>query len=153
MRLDCESAAVCVDILCLQRGSLVVRRNSRSSGVKLGNCRPQLWLPPCKVLPVLPGYLRITWSSRKFEPRRAALLLAAGVFSCVVSYQRMTSGCPNEYWISPDVRSLHDAQVGHGPFRQRSPIPSGRITLPGNCAQGAVVDLHEQLYWDGRGRR
>jgi len=53
---------------------------------------------------------------------------------------------PSEYWISPDALTSMTLQVGHGPFRQRSPIPARRITrfqaiTPG----GAMVDLHEQL--------
>jgi hypothetical protein len=37
-------------------------------------------------------------------------------------------------------------QVGHGPFRQRSPIPARRITrFQAIAPKGAVVDLHAQL--------
>jgi uncharacterized GH25 family protein len=53
---------------------------------------------------------------------------------------------PSDYWISPDALSSMTLQVGHGPFRQRSPIPARRITrFQAIAPNGAVVDLHEQL--------
>jgi len=53
---------------------------------------------------------------------------------------------PSEYWISPDALTSMTLQVGHGSFRQRSPIPARRITrFQAIAPKGAVVDLHEQL--------
>jgi len=53
---------------------------------------------------------------------------------------------PSEYWISPDALTPMTLQVGHGPFRQRSPIPVRRITrFQAIAPKGAVIDLHEQL--------
>jgi uncharacterized GH25 family protein len=53
---------------------------------------------------------------------------------------------PSEYWMSPDALTSMTLQVGHGPFRQRSPIPARRITrFQAIAPTGAVVDLHEQL--------
>jgi uncharacterized GH25 family protein len=53
---------------------------------------------------------------------------------------------PSEYWISPDAVTSFTLQVGHGPFRQRSPIPARRITrFQAIAPRGAVVDLHERL--------
>jgi Domain of unknown function (DUF4198) len=53
---------------------------------------------------------------------------------------------PSEYWISPDSLTPLTLQVGHGPFRQRSPIPARRITrFQAVAPEGAVIDLHEQL--------
>ena len=53
---------------------------------------------------------------------------------------------PSEYWMSPDALTSMTLQVGHGPFRQRSPIPARRITrFQAIAPEGAVVDLHEQL--------
>jgi uncharacterized GH25 family protein len=53
---------------------------------------------------------------------------------------------PSEYWIGPNVLTSMTLQVGHGPFRQRSPIPVRRITrfhaIP---PAGPIVDLHERL--------
>jgi hypothetical protein len=34
---------------------------------------------------------------------------------------------PNEYWAVPNAQTALTLQVGHGPFRQRSPIPLRRI--------------------------
>lgn len=53
---------------------------------------------------------------------------------------------PGEYWISPDALTSMTLQVGHGPFRQRSPIPERRITrFQAIAPRGEIVDLHEQL--------
>jgi hypothetical protein len=53
---------------------------------------------------------------------------------------------PNDYWISPDALTSMTLQVGHGPFRQRSPIPARRITrFQAIAPKGTVVELHEQL--------
>jgi uncharacterized GH25 family protein len=53
---------------------------------------------------------------------------------------------PSEYWISAEALSTMTLQVGHGPFRQRSPIPARRITrFEAIAPTGAVIDLHEQL--------
>lgn len=53
---------------------------------------------------------------------------------------------PSEYWTSPDALTSMTLQVGHGPFRQRSPIPARRITrFQAIAPKGAVIDLHEQL--------
>ena len=53
---------------------------------------------------------------------------------------------PSEYWISQEALTPMTLQVGHGPFRQRSPIPARRITrFQAVAPGGTVVDLHEQL--------
>jgi uncharacterized GH25 family protein len=53
---------------------------------------------------------------------------------------------PSEYWIGADALTSLTLQVGHGPFRQRSPIPARRITrFQAISPNGAVVDLHEHL--------
>ena len=53
---------------------------------------------------------------------------------------------PRQYWITSDALTALTLQVGHGPLRQRSPIPARRITrfqalTPG----GALVDLRARL--------
>jgi len=81
------------------------------------------------------------------NPRSAALLL--GLLACsraslVAAHDFWLQ--PNEYWVSPDALSSMTLQVGHGAFRQRSPIPARRITrFQAIAPKGAVVDLHEQL--------
>lgn len=53
---------------------------------------------------------------------------------------------PSEYWIDPDVLDSMTLQVGHGPFRQRSPIPLRRITrFQAIAPNGMAVDLHQRL--------
>jgi uncharacterized GH25 family protein len=53
---------------------------------------------------------------------------------------------PSEYWISPNALTSMTLQVGHGPFRQRSPIPARRITrFQAVAPNGAIAELHEQL--------
>ena len=53
---------------------------------------------------------------------------------------------PSEYWIDPDVLDSMTLQVGHGPFRQRSPIPLRRITqFQAIAPNGTAVDLHQRL--------
>jgi uncharacterized GH25 family protein len=53
---------------------------------------------------------------------------------------------PSEYWISAAALTPMTLQVGHGPFRQRSPIPARRITrFEAIAPKGALIDLHEQL--------
>lgn len=54
---------------------------------------------------------------------------------------------PNSYWLSPDATVPLTLQVGHGPFRQRSPIHLNRIlrfTAVG--PEGRPVDLRDNLH-------
>lgn len=53
---------------------------------------------------------------------------------------------PSEYWINSDTLDSMTLQVGHGPFRQRSPIPVRRITrFQAIAPNGMAVDLHQRL--------
>jgi uncharacterized GH25 family protein len=57
---------------------------------------------------------------------------------------------PSTYRIAPDATVPITLQVGHGPFRQRSPLQLGRITrfeavTPG----GTAVDLRSNLHLGG----
>jgi uncharacterized GH25 family protein len=83
--------------------------------------------------------------------RRIALLL--GLLVCSRASQVTAHDFwlqPSEYWISPDALTSMTLQVGHGPYRQRSPIPARRITrFQAIAPKGAVVDLHEQLRLGG----
>lgn len=54
---------------------------------------------------------------------------------------------PAEYWLQPQTASSITLQVGHGPFRQRSPIPLSRISRfeaigPDGLANGLRGTLH-----------
>jgi uncharacterized GH25 family protein len=54
---------------------------------------------------------------------------------------------PREYWFPPGGTTPFTLQVGHGPYRQRSPIPSNRITrLAAISPQGTVLDLRDRLH-------
>jgi uncharacterized GH25 family protein len=80
-------------------------------------------------------------------PRTATLLLGVLVSSqasSLVAHDFWVQ--PSEYWVKPGALTPVTLQVGHGPFRQRSPIPARRITRFQVIApMGAVVDLREQL--------
>jgi uncharacterized GH25 family protein len=86
-------------------------------------------------------------SQRKLRHHRAALL--SGLLMC---FAALVAGAhdfwlqPSEYWIAPGAPVPMTLQVGHGPFRQRSPIPARRITrFQAIAPNGEVVDLRDQL--------
>jgi uncharacterized GH25 family protein len=55
-----------------------------------------------------------------------------------------------EYWLRPEVASSMTLQVGHGAFRQRSPIPSSRITrFEAIASDGTAIDLRGTLHVGG----
>jgi hypothetical protein len=57
---------------------------------------------------------------------------------------------PAEYWLRPEVASSMTLQVGHGAFRQRSPLPSSRITrFEAIASDGTAIDLRGTLHVGG----
>jgi uncharacterized GH25 family protein len=53
---------------------------------------------------------------------------------------------PAAYWVAPDALTALTLQVGHGPYRQRSPIPARRILrFQVISPKGTTVDLQEHL--------
>jgi hypothetical protein len=57
---------------------------------------------------------------------------------------------PGEYWPKPQAVTSVTLQVGHGPFRQRSPIALRRITrFEAITPRGATIDLRSQLHLGG----
>jgi uncharacterized GH25 family protein len=53
---------------------------------------------------------------------------------------------PTDYWTGPNVVTAIELQVGHGPFRQRSPIRASRISrFEATSPDGTVVDLRRGL--------
>jgi uncharacterized GH25 family protein len=57
---------------------------------------------------------------------------------------------PAEYWLPSEVASSVTLQVGHGPFRQRSPIPLSRITrFEAIGPDGLAIDLRGSLHVGG----
>jgi uncharacterized GH25 family protein len=74
-------------------------------------------------------------------------MLALGFESAVPAEAHDFWVQPSSYRIAPDAAVPITLQVGHGPFRQRSPLPLGRITrfeavTPG----GTAVDLRSNLH-------
>ena len=53
---------------------------------------------------------------------------------------------PSQYWVAPALPVSVTLQVGHGEFRQRSPIALQRITrFQAVAPQGTSIDLHDRL--------
>src|SRR4051812_32138970 len=53
---------------------------------------------------------------------------------------------PQQYWVASDALTSLTLRVGHGPLRQRSPIPARRITrFQAQTPEGALLDLRKQL--------
>jgi uncharacterized GH25 family protein len=90
-------------------------------------------------------------SSLQFPRHRApvfALLLGLCYVSSVGAHDFWVQ--PNRYWLSPQAVTPLTLQVGHGPFRQRSPIPLSRITrFEAIAPNGTVIDLRDRLHLAG----
>jgi uncharacterized GH25 family protein len=57
---------------------------------------------------------------------------------------------PGEYWVSAGASTSMTLQVGHGPYRERSPIPARRITqFQAIAPDGTKIDLHDRLQLGG----
>jgi len=57
---------------------------------------------------------------------------------------------PNEYWLTPEEVTPMTLQVGHGPFRQRSPIRLSRVTrFVAVAPDGGTIDLRDRLHLGG----
>jgi uncharacterized GH25 family protein len=84
-------------------------------------------------------------------PRLAALLFGSFAFSTVSFADAHEFWLqPVEYWTSSDGLTAITLQVGHGPFRQRSPIPPRRITqFEAIAPEGATMDLRQSLHTGG----
>src|ERR1700759_4283006 len=83
---------------------------------------------------------------------RIALLLALAI-SCRVSGAAAHDFWvqPTQYWIRPNVQAALTLLVGHGPFRQRSPIAAQRITrFQAISPRGQTIELRDRLRM-GRG--
>ena len=58
---------------------------------------------------------------------------------------------PNDYWVNPSTPVAFSLQVGHGPFRQRSPIPLGRIArFEAIGMNESKIDLRDRLELGGQ---
>jgi uncharacterized GH25 family protein len=68
--------------------------------------------------------------------------------SCVVAHDFWVQ--PATYWLAPFGITGMTLQVGHGPSRQRSPIPRDRITkFQAITPRGSTIDLREGLHHKG----
>lgn len=78
----------------------------------------------------------------------ASLLVAMLELCCYSSVQAHDFWLqPNEYWVAPQAVIPLTLQVGHGPLRQRSPIPLRRITrFEARAPNGTVIDLRGALH-------
>jgi uncharacterized GH25 family protein len=77
-----------------------------------------------------------------------ALLVALGHASSAAAHDFWVQ--PNEYWLRPQAVTPITLQVGHGPFRQRSPIPLSRITrFEAIALNGTAIDLRGNLHLGG----
>jgi len=73
------------------------------------------------------------------------LLLSAGFSTVCAAHDFWVQ--PDDYWVQPDAPTPITLQVGHGPYRQRSPIPLGRITrFEAITPNGAHLDLRRRLH-------
>lgn len=79
---------------------------------------------------------------------RCALLLGLCYASSVGAHDFWVQ--PNAYWLRPQAQTPLTLQVGHGPFRQRSPIPLSRIMrFEAVEPDGTVIDLRDSLHLAG----
>ncbi|HEY6925564.1 MAG TPA: DUF4198 domain-containing protein [Steroidobacteraceae bacterium] len=53
---------------------------------------------------------------------------------------------PTDFWVQPDALTAMTLQVGHGPYRQRSPIPAARITRFEALGPKGALDLRIRLH-------
>src|SRR3982074_831129 len=87
----------------------------------------------------------------RFGRRRApmlALLMGLCCASSVGAHDFWLQ--PNEFWLRPPAATPFTLLVGHGPFRQRSPIPLRRITrFEAIAPDGTAIDLRGNLNLGG----
>lgn len=74
-----------------------------------------------------------------------ALLLTLGGVSLTTAHDFWVQ--PSEYWVDPQARAPMTLQVGHGPFRQRSPMGAHRIVrFQAAAPNGETLDLRPGLH-------
>ncbi|WP_244624350.1 DUF4198 domain-containing protein [Sphingomonas sp. So64.6b] len=83
-------------------------------------------------------------------PSRKMLGLAAAL-TCTTSVAAHDFWVqPNAFWLRPGAAMPVTLQVGHGPLRQRSPIPLRRITrFAAITPAGSAIDLRASLHPGG----
>ncbi|MBI3677328.1 MAG: DUF4198 domain-containing protein [Proteobacteria bacterium] len=85
---------------------------------------------------------------RLIDLRRAALFAAmASLIAANSAAAHDFWVQPQAYWVKPQAETTVTLQVGHGPFRQRSPIPLHRITrFMAVAPDRGVIDLRANLH-------
>jgi uncharacterized GH25 family protein len=72
-------------------------------------------------------------------------LLALGAVSSASAHDFWVQ--PNDFWVTPQASTAMTLQVGHGPYRQRSPIPQDRVArFQAIATDGAIIDLRDRLH-------
>ena len=87
--------------------------------------------------------------SRRFEQTRVTLtaVLLLGICGASACEGHDFWIQPGEYWLRPDTVIPVTLQVGHGPFRQRSPIQLNRIVrFTAIAPDGNPIELRERLH-------
>lgn len=78
----------------------------------------------------------------------AFALSAAAVFGQAAAHDFWIQ--PDAYWTRPGAATPLTLQVGHGPDRQRSPLPASRITrFDARAPDGTTIDLRATLHPGG----
>ena len=77
---------------------------------------------------------------------KSIVLLTFGVLCTAPAWGHDFWLQPQEYWLSAGLVTPLTLQVGHGPYRQRSPIPARRITRFAAIGPGGELDLRDGLH-------
>jgi uncharacterized GH25 family protein len=82
--------------------------------------------------------------TRRSPAAAVAVILAACCVAPAAAHDFWVQ--PSAYWVQPEAVTSMTLQVGHGPSRQRSPIPSRRIVrFQAMAPDGAATDLRSRL--------
>jgi uncharacterized GH25 family protein len=85
---------------------------------------------------------------RRYGPMLVGVVMAVGRFASVPAHDFWIQ--PDQYWLAPQSVVPLTLQVGHGPSRQRSPIPLNRITrFEAIAPNGSAIDLRGDLHPGG----
>jgi len=89
----------------------------------------------------------LRWNKRAWAASAAVLI---GICATSLCHAHDFWLQPAEFWLRPDSTTAMTVQVGHGPYRQRSPIQPNRIAhFAAIAADGTPIDLHGELHLGG----
>lgn len=84
---------------------------------------------------------------RRLQPARASLVAAAALATVAAPLAAHDFWLqPSHFWVAPSVAVPVTIQVGHGPLRQRSPIPAARVTAFQSVGPNGKVDRLPDLH-------